>query len=121
LRRIALQAVRLLYNPSVEKGRESSANSSRKELAAYRVIVSGRVQGVFYRATALDRAVMLGVRGWVKNLPDGRVLAHIEHENRHVLDSFLPHLKEGPPGGYVDDMQVTEAEPEGCPDFQIRY
>ncbi len=62
-----------------------------KRIVCYRCYVSGRVQGVFYRATTARRAIELGIRGWAKNLPDGRVevLACGESEPVDTLREWL--------------------------------
>ena len=64
--------------------------------ACIRCLVSGRVQGVFYRATAQREAMRLGITGWAQNLPDGRVevLACGEPAN---LEEFRAWLRAGPP------------------------
>ncbi len=81
--------------------------------------VSGRVQGVFFRATTRDRARALGLSGWVRNLPDGRVefVAEGEEEDLRELISFL-HV--GPPGARVDSLEVEWSDPQGEEGFHIR-
>ena len=69
-----------------------------KQLA---VVVSGRVQGVWFRAAARDEAVRLGLSGWVRNLPDGRVEGTFTGEE-HALQRMLDWLRTGPPGARVD-------------------
>jgi len=84
-----------------------------------RVVVSGRVQGVFYRATCAARARELGVRGWVRNLPDGRVEAAFEGEDAAV-DAMVAWCREGPPYARVEHLEVTPEEPLGEAGFRIR-
>jgi len=81
--------------------------------------VSGRVQGVFFRATTRDRARELGLSGWVRNLPDGRVefVAEGEEQDLHELISFL---RVGPPGARVDDIELEWTDPKGEEGFYIR-
>lgn len=69
--------------------------------------MSGRVQGVFYRASARQRALELGVRGHAHNLPDGRVevLAVGDPAAVHAL---IEWLWQGPPAAHVMDVQVSE-------------
>jgi len=69
--------------------------------------VSGRVQGVFYRASTRQRAQELGCRGYARNLPDGRVevLAVGEPAAVHALIQWLRH---GPPAAQVTDVNCTE-------------
>ncbi len=76
------------------------------DLVRVRILVAGRVQGVFFRQSAVDEARRLGVRGWVRNVPDGRVEAEAEGEREHV-EALLRWCGRGPPGALVDDVQVT--------------
>lgn len=86
-----------------------------------RVFWSGRVQGVGFRYTAESAALELGVKGWVRNLPDGRVEALAEGTEK-VLQQFLDQIAAGPMKRYIQNVQVTWAEPTGeFDDFQIRY
>ena len=83
--------------------------------------ISGRVQGVFYRAHMRDEARRRGLTGWVKNLPDGRVEAVVEGEEEKIQELIdWAHL--GPPAARVDDVEVHWEEPrEEFDDFEIRY
>jgi acylphosphatase len=74
--------------------------------ARVHLVVSGLVQGVFFRGSAGDAARALGVHGWVRNLPDGRVEAEAEGE-RSALEEFVRFCRRGPPAARVDDVQVT--------------
>jgi acylphosphatase len=76
------------------------------------VLVSGLVQGVFYRATAERVARELGLSGWVRNLPDGRVEA-IAEGPESALDSFVRWCHDGPPASRVDSVEVTSAPASG--------
>ena len=69
------------------------------------IFVRGRVQGVFYRAFTQGVATRLGLHGWVKNLYDGRVEAVFEGE-RPLVEQAISECKQGPPGAYVDDVDV---------------
>ena len=69
------------------------------------VFVSGRVQGVFFRSRARERARALGVTGWIKNLPDGRVEAIFEG-NRETVEEMLDYCREGPPRAVVENVQT---------------
>lgn len=84
-----------------------------------RVLVSGRVQGVFFRATCAARARELGVAGWVRNLPDRRVEAAFEGEDAAV-DAMVAWCREGPPYARVEHVEVTPEEPLGETGFRIR-
>lgn len=76
------------------------------ELVAAKILVSGRVQGVWYRAFAQEAAVALGLSGWVRNLPDGRVEVFAEGPRARVED-LLTRLRVGPPRAVVTDVSVT--------------
>jgi acylphosphatase len=74
-------------------------------LARAHLHVSGRVQGVGYRFSAIDEARRLGLRGWVRNLPDGRVEAEAEGERTEV-EALVAWCRRGPPAAQVDDVEV---------------
>jgi acylphosphatase len=74
-------------------------------LARAHLHVSGRVQGVGYRFSAIDEARRLGLRGWVRNLPDGRVEAEAEGERTQV-EALVAWCRLGPPAAQVDDVEV---------------
>ena len=84
------------------------------------VYVSGRVQGVFFRATTRDRAQDEGVDGWVKNLDDGRVEAVFEGDPEAV-DDMVDFCYEGSDMASVSTVEVEEEEPEGIDGFKIQY
>ncbi|RMF91056.1 MAG: acylphosphatase [Methanobacteriota archaeon] len=85
------------------------------------VYVSGRVQGVFYRAYTRDAARERGLSGWVRNLPDGRVEAVVEGEKEDV-ERLISLMKIGPPYARVEGIKIDFEEPTGeYRDFQIRY
>ena len=86
---------------------------------ARNVVVSGRVQGVFFRDCARREADRLGVTGWVRNRPDGTVQVHAEGPAEAVAELVL-WCREGPRHATVEDLRVTEAEPEGHARFEIR-
>ena len=71
-------------------------------------LVSGRVQGVFYRATCRRRAEELGVRGYAKNLPDGRVEV-LACGEAGAVEAFVRWLWEGSAASRVQAVQVSEA------------
>ncbi|GAB7029663.1 acylphosphatase [Streptomyces sp. NPDC021749] len=84
-----------------------------------RVVVSGTVQGVFFRDTCRRTAEARGVAGWVRNVPDGTVEAVFEGDPESV-DRLVAWAHQGPPAAVVDAVSVTEEEPEGLPGFQVR-
>ena len=79
-----------------------------------RCFVSGRVQGVFYRASAAERASELGVTGYAKNLPDGRVEVLACGEERAVTE-LCEWLKQGPPNAKVEKVEIGDAEIDEIP------
>ncbi len=90
-----------------------------KEIKAH-VFFSGRVQGVFFRAFTRDNALKLGVRGWVRNLPDGRVEAVFEGPEDKV-EKLIYLCRYKHPHARVDDVVIEYGEPEGYKDFRVRY
>ena len=86
---------------------------------AVRVAVRGRVQGVFFREATRERALALGVMGWVRNGPDGSVLVHAEGEDAAV-EELLAFLAEGPPAAEVQRVESQEVKAEGHEQFAIR-
>ncbi|MDZ7850588.1 MAG: acylphosphatase [Halodesulfurarchaeum sp.] len=83
------------------------------------VYVSGRVQGVYFRANTRDQARKRDVDGWVKNLADGRVEAVFEGEPAAV-ESMIEWCHEGSPAAEVSDVTVSTEEPIALEGFEIR-
>jgi len=84
-----------------------------------RVVVAGRVQGVFFRDTVRRRAESAGVAGWVRNAPDGTVEAVFEGEPEAV-DELVELCRQGPSRAEVSSIEVIDEEPEGIAGFAIR-
>ncbi len=85
------------------------------------VRVYGRVQGVFFRANTVERARELGLKGYVRNMPDGSVEAVIEGEKEKV-DKLISWMHVGPPLARVDRVEVEYQEYRGeFTDFRVRY
>lgn len=83
-------------------------------------IVRGRVQGVFFRAWTQELAWELGLKGWVKNLPDGSVEI-MAQGNKGVLEKFLTRCRKGPPAARVSEVDSQWDDPsEELYDFEIR-
>ncbi|MEM2881995.1 MAG: acylphosphatase [Candidatus Bathyarchaeia archaeon] len=83
------------------------------------VFVSGLVQGVFFRHETARRAIRLGVRGWVRNLPDGRVEAVFEG-GRESVEKLVEFCRHGPPGAIVEDLEVRWEDYRGeFEDFRV--
>lgn len=84
------------------------------------VVVSGLVQGVFYRATTRDAALGAGVKGYVRNLPDGRVEAVLQGDRGRV-EKVIAFMRVGPPGAHVTDVAVAWRPPKEAYDgFSVR-
>jgi len=83
------------------------------------VFVSGRVQGVYYRANTRDTARERGVDGWVRNLDDGRVEAVFEGAP-DAVESMVEWCHEGPPRANVTDVSAEYGKPDGLTGFEIR-
>jgi acylphosphatase len=83
-----------------------------------RVVVSGRVQGVFFRDTCRRQAVARGVRGWVRNRPDGTVEAVFEGEPDAVRH-MLGWVRTGPRGATVTGVEVFTEQPAGLAGFDV--
>jgi len=85
------------------------------------VYISGRVQGVFFRARIMERAVRLGVRGWACNLLDGRVEAIFEGEE-NAVKALVDFCRIGPKGAVVTSVDLTSEPFTGeFSDFRIRH
>ena len=85
------------------------------------VLISGRVQGVFFRANTKQQAEMFGLSGWVRNTNDGKVEAIFEGEEE-MLDKIIKWCYKGPPLSKVEKVDVKKQEPTNeFEDFSIRY
>jgi acylphosphatase len=82
--------------------------------------ITGRVQGVFFRAWARDQAERLGVTGWVRNCPDGHVEAHVEGESGAV-DQMIECLRDGPPAANVENLRIWNADTFEFDGFEVRH
>ncbi|MCG8619350.1 MAG: acylphosphatase [Desulfobacterales bacterium] len=91
------------------------------ELSAVLVTVTGRVQGVFFRAETRNAAVSLGLTGYVRNMPEGTVQAVFQGTDAQ-LEQMLAWCRKGAPLSKVDrvDSRTISYQPE-MTDFQIRY
>jgi acylphosphatase len=83
-----------------------------------RVLVSGRVQGVFFREGCRERADVAGVAGWVRNRDDGRLEACFEGEEDAVA-RLVEWCRSGPRGARVDSVEVFEEEPRQESGFRV--
>jgi len=82
------------------------------------IIVSGRVQGVFYRASAKEQACQLGLKGMVRNLPDGRVYMEAEGPTES-MDQFISWCRLGPPRAEVENVEIRDNEIRNYQEFRI--
>ena len=87
--------------------------------ARRRVIVSGRVQGVFFRDSVRRQALDRGIAGWVTNREDGKVEAVFEGEADEV-EALIAFCRSGPKQAVVDDVKVSDEEPAGEVGFKVR-
>ncbi|OLC73222.1 MAG: acylphosphatase [Deltaproteobacteria bacterium 13_1_20CM_2_69_21] len=76
------------------------------------LLISGRVQGVFYRASAQQEAMRLGLMGEIRNLPDGRVEAVVEGPKERI-EEFIEWCKRGPPAAEVEHVGVRWSAARG--------
>ena len=84
-----------------------------------RVVVRGRVQGVFFRDSLRRLAQQRDVRGWVANRADGTVEAVFEGEEEAV-ERLVDFSRKGPRGAHVESVDVAQEEPEGLAGFNVR-
>ena len=75
------------------------------------IYISGQVQGVFFRAYTKEKAEKLGLAGWVKNLPNGRVEAVFEGDSDQI-DQMIAWCHQGSPGSKVKKVEVVEEIPQ---------
>ncbi|OGG04183.1 acylphosphatase [Candidatus Gottesmanbacteria bacterium RBG_16_52_11] len=84
-------------------------------------IISGRVQGVSFRAWAYRTAVSLGLAGWVRNLTDGTVETVAEGPAKAIAQ-YAGAIRAGPPAARVENAEVSESEPTGeFSGFEVIY
>lgn len=75
----------------------------------FQLLISGHVQGVFYRVSAKQQADMLAINGWVRNLSNGQVEVFAEGDE-DALMKLTAWCRKGPPGAHVDDVTVTQIQ-----------
>ena len=93
---------------------------SKSRILHYELIVSGRVQGVGYRYSAINQANKLGIRGYVKNMPGGTVKLEIEGTDTAV-ELMLKWCRKGPGTAHVENISIYEGSPKGYKTFQVKY
>ena len=86
-----------------------------------RLIIAGRVQGVYYRANTQEMALNLGLSGWARNCPDGKVEAVFEGSAEKV-EKAIDWCRSGPPSAMVTNVEIYHEEPEEhYTGFKIKY
>lgn len=94
-------------------------SNTRRDTIRTRIVVRGRVQGVFFRDTCRREALRRGVHGWVRNRLDGGVEAAFEGPPADVR-TMVEWAKVGPPMARVDRIEVHDEAPEGLVGFEVR-
>lgn len=94
------------------------ADAGSEQIIRRKLMVSGRVQGVFFRETLRRMAVEKGVKGWAKNTRDG-LEAALEGPKAEV-EQLVHWCRTGPPHAVVIHVQVSEEDPAGEQDFRVR-
>ena len=84
------------------------------------VFVSGRVQGVGFRYSTMNKASRLGIKGWVRNVPDGRVEAVFEGSQK-LVEEMIDWCQKGSRGALVKDVAVEYEQPKGLLKFKIEH
>ena len=86
-----------------------------------RAVVTGRVQGVWYRAHTQQQAMALGLEGYVRNLPDGTVEI-VAQGTEERIDALLDWARVGPPRARVDEVRVSPwTQDDELESFEVRY
>jgi len=88
------------------------------DIKTIHVIISGKVQGVYFRASCVDTARKLGIGGWVRNMPGNRVEI-LASGNSKVMDEFIKWCGHGPSGARVDEVLVEEKAFQPFENFTI--
>ncbi|MGA9381319.1 MAG: acylphosphatase [Phormidium sp.] len=92
---------------------------SQTDLIRAHIVVSGIVQGVGYRYSTYNQAKELGINGWVRNLPDGRVEAVFEGTKAEV-DQILRWCHQGSRSAEVKNVTIEYEQPQGLTSFEIK-
>ena len=104
---------------STSRAMPQPMRTGAERMSRARVVVSGHVQGVWYRQSCRDVAVAAGVQGWVRNKADGTVEAVLEGEPEAV-ERVLTWMRVGPSRAVVADVRVTHEPPEQESSFVVR-
>ena len=79
---------------------------------SYRFVVTGRVQGVFFRQSGRERAIQLGLDGWIRNRADGAVEGEVAGADAAALEAFRNWLQRGPAKAQVSDLTWVPLGPD---------
>jgi acylphosphatase len=93
--------------------------SSTPPIITRRLSIHGKVQGVYYRASAQTEGTRLHLRGWVRNRHDGSVEALVSGP-APVVEEFITWARNGPPAARVDRIDISDAEPPAAESFAVR-
>lgn len=107
-------------NGSVRSTKPMAVQDTHPAVIRAHVFIQGRVQGVGYRAATWDTAILLKLKGWVRNLRDGRVEAVFEGTSEQI-DEMIRWCHQGPPTAQVTHVQVTYEPPENLKSFQVTH
>lgn len=88
-------------------------------MPTYHLLIKGKVQGVYYRASAREKGEEMGVKGWVKNTPDGNVEAVVSGEEEAV-DAFIAWCKKGPERAKVSEVIRTKIQEKLFSTFEVK-
>ena len=88
---------------------------------SYRFVVTGRVQGVGFRAAVQGKALFLGLRGWVRNRDDGAVEGLVAGEDSKDLQAFREFLHKGSPAAIVENVEWMRAREEAGDGFLVKH
>lgn len=89
--------------------------------AAASLKITGRVQGVWFRGSTQQQAALLGLSGWVRNMPDGSVEAYVEGE-KEIIETFIQWCHRGPTMARVENVEVEWTKPgDDLDGFSMRY
>ena len=105
--------------PSSSSSSTRGTSAADPDCIARRVVVSGRVQGVFFRDTCRRLASAEGLSGWVRNTPDGRVEAWFEGD-AGAVERMVAWSSSGPRGAVVTGVDVAVERPIGAAGFSVR-
>lgn len=89
-------------------------------MKSIRIFISGNVQGVFFRQFIKDKAEEIGVKGYVRNLENGRVEVAIEGENKKV-DEMLKICRKGAPHSIVKELEIEDISEQNFKEFKILH